>query len=185
MQVIVALLRGVNVGGSNQIRMEKLRAICGSMGLEDSVTLLQSGNVAFRTRETDLAEIAAELEGAIRKECGFETLAVLRTIPDLRAVIEANPFSGREGLNPSRLMVSFLRSDPGDDARQRAREVDAAPEEIHAVGRELYTYYRDGLGQTKLKDRVVSKAIGCQGTARNWNTVAKLLELAEELAGKA
>ena len=180
-KAVAAFLRGVNVGSGNPIRMEKLRAICGSLGLEDTITHVQSGNAIFLTKETNLEEITDELETTIEAECGFHSSVVLRTVSDLEAIVAANPFEGRPDLNPSRLLVTFLYKDPGEEAREAVRIVDTLGEELFAQGRELYVYYTNGVGKTMLKERVLNKALGTMGTSRNWNTVTKVLELATAL----
>lgn len=180
-KAVAALLRGVNVGPGNPLRMEQLRAICGSLGLEDTITHVQSGNAIFLTKETNLAEIAEELETTIEAECGFRSSVALRTVSELEAVVAANPFEGRTDLNASRLLVTFLFQDPGEEGREAVRLVDTLGEELYAVGRELYIYYPNGVGKTLLKERVLNKALGTMGTSRNWNTVTKVLELAQAL----
>jgi len=181
MPVVVGLLRAVNLGPTNKISMETLRAICGSLGLENAATYIQSGNVVFRTKKRDLAKLALELEAAIKAQCGFQSPVVLRTAEDMVGVIARNPFEGREGLKPGWLQVTFLSKDPGEAGRARVRAIDTDPEELHAVGSELYTYYANGVGQSKLQHKAVERAIGCSGTARNWNTVLKLAEMAKGL----
>ena len=180
-KAVVALLRGVNVGMSNPLQMGKLRGICGSLGLEDTVTYLQSGNAIFRTKDIDLAEIHKELETTIKAECGFESAIVLRTVAELEAIVAANPFAGRADINPGRLVVTFLFQDPGDAGRAAVPSVETYGEEVFALGRELYIYYVHGQGKTKLKERHLNKVLGTTGTSRNWNTVTGVLELARNL----
>ncbi len=180
-RALVALLRGVNVGSGNPMRMEALRAVCGSLGLEDTITYVQSGNAIFLTKETDLDEINSELVAAIKTQFGFEVPVVLRTIADLEAIVANNPFAGRTDVDPSRLIVTFLFQDPGDEGREKARVAELCGEELFAIGRETYVYYVNGVGKTQLKERVLNKALGTTGTGRNWNTVVKLLEMAKGL----
>lgn len=181
MPVVVGLLRGVNVGGNCKLPMATLRSLCDALGHEGAVTYIQSGNVVFRTKKRDLAKVATDLEDAIQAEVGFRPAVALRTSAALAEVIAANPFRDREGLQGGRLLVTFLMKDPGEAAREKVRGVDVGPEELYAVGSELYTYYVEGLGKTKLPFRLVDKAIGCSGTARNWNTVLKLAEMARAM----
>lgn len=180
-KAVVALLRGVNVGAGNPLQMGKLRGLCGSLGLEDTVTYLQSGNALFRTKDTDLTEIQKELETTIKAECGFETPVALRTVAELEAIVAANPFAGRADINPSRLLVTFLFQDPGDAGRAAVPFVETYGEEVFALGRELYVYYVNGVSKTKLKERHLNKVLGTTGTSRNWNTVTGILELARNL----
>jgi uncharacterized protein (DUF1697 family) len=183
MTVVISLLRGINVGGNHMIRMEALRAIYQDLGLHDIRTHLQSGNVVFRTARTDLKRLRAQIEDAIEKAVGFRPAVILRTPPELRQAIARNPFAGREDVHPSKLLVTFLTTDPGPEAGERLLAIPAAPEELHLHGRELYIYFPNGMGRPKLKLPLVDKALQTQGTGRNWNTVTKLLEIAEDLEG--
>jgi uncharacterized protein (DUF1697 family) len=161
--------------------MAKLREICVSLGLEDTLTYIQSGNAVFRTKQRNLSKLARDLEAAIDAAVGFRPAVALRTLAAWETVIKANPFGGREGLLPARLLVTFLVADPGDEGRKRVSGIDVSPEEMYAIGSELYTYFVEGVGKTKLPFKAIDKALGVPGTARNWNTVLKLREMARKL----
>ncbi len=182
MPVIIALLRAVNVVGRNMIRMEQLRSLCESCGFQSPRTYLQSGNVVFTSREPRLSPISKRLEDAIEHELGFRPAVVTRTPADLKAVVAANPFASRSGINPSKLLVTFLDKDPGQPARDKIMAINVGPEEIAAAGRELYIYYPCGVGTSKLTTALIERTLqGTRGTARNWNTVNALIDLAENI----
>lgn len=181
MPVVIALLRAVNLAGHNSIKMDALRELCESLGLADPRTHLQSGNVVFRTKERDLVRLAQRLENAIERRCGFRTKVMLRTTSEVRDAIQRNPFAARRGIDPSRLLVNFLADDPGRDAPSKILGLKAHPEELHLAGRELYIYYTNGIGHSKLTAAVIERMLKVSGTGRNWNTVTKLLEIAESL----
>jgi uncharacterized protein (DUF1697 family) len=96
-------------------------------------------------------------------------------------VVARNPFAARRDIEPSKLLVTFLASDPGQQARERVGRIKAQAEELYPHGRELYVYFPNGMGRSKLTTAVIEKALQVPGTARNWNTVAKLKEMAESL----
>ena len=175
------MLRGVNLGPHNRMKMEDLRTLCASLKLQDAQTYVQSGNVVFRTRETDLPLLARRLEDAIERTFGFRSDVILRTGAELKDVIARNPFAGREGIEPNKLLVTFLAADPGDEARAKVRAIRTNAEELWIDGRELYIYYRDGMGRSRLTLTVIDRALKTSGTGRNWNSVTRLLELAEKL----
>ena len=100
---------------------------------------------------------------------------------ELKDVIARNPFAGREGIEPNKLLVTFLAADPGDEARAKVRAIRTNAEELWADGRELYIYYPDGMGRSRLTLTVIDRALKTSGTGRNWNSVTRLLELAEKL----
>lgn len=181
MAVIISMLRGVNVGGHKKVKMDALCTLCGSLGLRDAQTYVQSGNVIFRTEGRDLARLRKRIEDGIEKTFGFHSDVILRTPADLRDVVAGNPFASRSGIEPKKLTVTFLASDPGQEAREKLLAIKAEPEELRIEGRELYIYYPNGMARPKLQWPIIEKALKTSGTARNWNTVTKLLEMAERL----
>lgn len=177
---MIALLRGVNVGGHHKIRMEELRALCQSLKLRDSQTYVQSGNIVFRTDETDTDRLAKRLENAIERKFGFHADVVLRTTAELKDCIARSPFAARKELEPGKLLVTFFACNLEKDRCEQIRAIQAEVEEIKLAARELYIYYPDGMGRSKLVP-VLDRTLKKSGTARNWNTVTKLLEMAEAL----
>lgn len=181
MPVLIALLRGVNVGGHNQIKKEVLRDICLSLKCQSPQTVLQSGNVVFKTAGGDPARLSQSIEAAIERKLGFRPDVLARTTTELREIIKANPFANRSGIDPGKLVVSFLGAAPNAPQRKELLVMDIQPEELHVYGRELYIYFPNGQARPKLSWARVDKILGQRGTARNWNTVTKLLQLAESL----
>jgi uncharacterized protein (DUF1697 family) len=181
MPVLISLLRGVNLAGHRKVKMDELRALYESLGFEDVQTYINSGNVLFRTAGRDLVRLRKRIEDAIESACGFRSDVVLRTPSELRGVIARNPFAARPGMDGSRLAIHFLAGDPGAAAREQVLAIDAAPEELRIDGRELYIYYPNGMARPKLSLAQVEKTLRTSGTSRNWNTVRKLLEMAEKL----
>lgn len=181
MTVVISMLRGINVGGHNLINMEQLRALYESLGLRDAQTFIQSGNVLFRTKVRDHAVLTQKIENAIAGSFGFRPSVIVRTSSELRDVIARNPFATRSGIDPSRLLVTFLASDPGRDAREKVLAMKIEPEELRIDGREVYIYFPNGMARPKLSWPKIEKTLKTPGTGRNWNTVMKLLGMAERL----
>lgn len=178
MPVSIALLRGVNLGPHNRIKMDALRTLCESLGLRGVRTYVNSGNLVFDSKESNHIKLATRLERAIESEFGFRIPVILRTVAEWERAVERNPFAGRSGIEPSKLLVHFLASDPGETGRAKARAIPAAPEEVHFFERELYIYYPNGMARPKLSLAAVERGLGVAGSGRNWNTVLKLRELA-------
>jgi uncharacterized protein (DUF1697 family) len=105
----------------------------------------------------------------------------LRTAAEMRDVIARNPFGKRRGIEPSKLLVSFLASDPGAEAREKVRRMKCDPEELRIEGRELYIHFPNGAGRSKLNWAGLGKMLKTAGTGRNWNSVTKMLEMAGKL----
>ncbi len=181
MTVYISLLRGINVGGNNLVKMEALRALYEKLKFRDVVSYVQSGNVVFRAAEADRARIAGKIEDAIERTFGHRPHVMLRTTAELRDVVARNPFAGREGIEPAKLVVTFLAGEPSDEARVKLEALPKTAEEMHLHLRELFTYFPNGMGQSKLSLPAVDRALKVPGTARNWNTVSKLLAIAEGL----
>jgi uncharacterized protein (DUF1697 family) len=180
MTAMICLLRGVNVGGHNQIKMDALRGLFESLKLCNAQTYIQSGNVVFQTSERDTAKLAAKIESAIEKKHRFRPNVVLRTASEMRDVIVRNPFANRDAIEPNKLAVMFLAREPEPAVQDAVRKIKPEIEELHLLGRELYIYFPDGMGRSKLVP-LLARALQNAGTARNWNTVVKLLEMAEGL----
>jgi len=181
MPVLISMLRGVNVGGHNQIKMDALRELYLSLKLEDARTYVQSGNVIFRTKEKNLAKVAAKIQDAIEKKFGFRPEVVLRTTEEVRSAVAASPFAKRTELEPGKILFSFLTAEPGDEARTNLAELKKYPEELHLMGRELYIYFPDGAGKSKLPWSQLERLLKVNGTARNLNSVRSMLEIAEQM----
>jgi uncharacterized protein (DUF1697 family) len=170
--IFVGLIRAVNVGGV-KLDMAELRALCAKLGFKNAKTYIQSGNVLF---ESSLAEakVKSKLEQALcdhlEKPCGV----LVRTQAELEACLTDNPFGKQP---PNRVICFFL----DEKVARGALSGVVAPggEQVKAVGREVFVYYPEGQGRSKLK-----LPFAKEGTGRNLNTVAKLAALAAELAAK-
>lgn len=176
------MLRGVNVGGHNRIRMDALRTLYASLQLREAATCVQSGNVVFRTDARNPAQLTMRIENGIEKTFGFRPVVVVRSVAEMRDVIAGNPFAARRDIDPARYLVLFLSAQPGPEARDKLARIRCDPDELRIGGRELYIYYPNGLARPKLPWTAIEKTLQVAGTGRNWNTVVKLLEMAESLA---
>ena len=174
------MLRGVNVTGNNKIPMEGLRRLCESLGLKGAQTYIQSGNVVFRTNAKDLAALASRIEDAIEKKFGCRPGVTLRTTAELKEVIARNPFAKQRGIEPAKLQVHFfLTTSPSAEMQSEILRLKTGHvEEIIFGSREMYIYFPDGQGKSKLWP-ALDRALKKSATGRNWNTVTKLLEVAE------
>lgn len=181
MPVVVSLLRGVNVGGHRQIRMETLRVLYESLGLRNPQTHGQSGNILFRTSKRDLSSLSARIAEAIERTFGFRPQVMLRTTAELASVVARNPFAARQGIEPSRFLVIFLAAGPGREACERLLKLETGPDECSLDGRELYFYFPNGVARPTLSPALIEKTLKVPGTARNWNVVNKLLALARQM----
>jgi uncharacterized protein (DUF1697 family) len=181
MAVIISMLRGVNLGPHRRLKMEELRALYESLKLREPRTYVQSGNVIFKTEERDLAKLTKRIEAGIEKKFGFQSDVMVRTTAELKSVIARNPFAKRRGIEPGKLLVTFLASDPGAEARAQVLQIKADPDEMRADGRELYTYFPNGMARPKVPWAAIERVLKLSGTGRNWNSVVNMLEMAEKM----
>src|SRR5437764_1402180 len=130
MTTVISMLRGVNVGGHNMIKMEILRALYESMELRDPQTYVQSGNVIFKTEERNLAQLVMRIEEAIEGRFGIRPTVIVRTSSEMKGVIARNPFAKRSDIDPRRLLVLFLAGDASEEARDNLLRMKADPEEL-------------------------------------------------------
>jgi uncharacterized protein (DUF1697 family) len=166
----IALLRGVNVGKNRRISMTELREKLSASGYDDVRTHGQSGNVVFTSRKG-----AASLERELRDTLGVPV--VVRTAAELAAVVESNPL-GDVADNGSRYLVAFLSRALPAPERRALEEAAVAPERLVVRGRELYSWHPDGLYASPLA-KALAAPREVVATGRNWNTVVKLLALAQ------
>jgi uncharacterized protein (DUF1697 family) len=173
----VALLRGVNLARNRRLDMKALAKLLEDLGFEESRTFLQSGN-AVLTSAKSAAQVKRELERGIADELGLETEVFIRTKAQLAKVVAADPL-GNIVKNPSWYQVSFLASKLPAKAARELENADVAPEQVAVLGREIYAWYPSGMQRSGLTQLLTERKLGASATARNWNTVTKLLALAE------
>lgn len=172
----IALLRGINVGGRNKVPMAELRTLLAGLGYTDVKTHLQSGNAVFSASAKTATQVTKAVEAALAKQYGRNIAVVVRTAAELRAAIDANPLAVD---HPSHFLVNFY-AEPIDRAKLADLDADAyAPEQLALADREIYYNFPGGMRDAKLPT-VVDRKLKTLGTGRNWNTVTKLLELADE-----
>jgi uncharacterized protein (DUF1697 family) len=182
MTVVISLLRAINVSGKNLLPMSELKAIYGTIGLDRTETLLQSGNaVSVLPKAPKLSTLAARIEAAIEARMGFRPRVLLRSLPELRELAEKNPFPAQARSTPEKLVVHFLDRAPAKTALKALGAVHVGPEEFALGTCELYAYFPHGQGKSKLTAARLEQGLGSTGTGRNWNTLLKLIAMAEKL----
>ena len=175
-----ALVRGINVGGRARLAMPALKAGLTGLGFEDVVTYIQSGNAAFRAAGRK-AVIAAAIERRILDDAGLTVTVIVRTHAELARIATRNPFLADER-EPRHLHVLFLDAAPTRSAVGRLDPDRSPPDRFHVDGEEIYLHHPNGLGRSRLSPDYFEKTLGVRGTARNWNTVLKLVELTSPAA---
>jgi uncharacterized protein (DUF1697 family) len=171
----IALLRGVNLAARNRVSMPELRKRLGDAGFEDVATLVASGNIVL-TSSKKPDTVAREIREIVAG-MGVDCAVVVRTRDELAGVIERNPIP--EGVaKPKMLQVTFFSREPDAEVVEKLVSQDYGDERVEVLGREAYAWHPNGIHKSKLA-RELGKGLRADGTARNWNTVTKLLELAD------
>lgn len=175
MGAYVALLRGINVGGKNMIKMAALQSLFVDLGHGDVTTYIQSGNVVFTSPARSASALASAIEQRITRDFGLDITVVIRTKAELGKVIAGNPFAAAD---LSKLHVSFLADKPAPALVRALDGHTSEPDEFRVVGREVYMHCPLGMGNTKLNNTFWERRLKTRTTARNWNTVTTLFDLA-------
>lgn len=166
---LVGLLRGINLGAKRRVAMADLRELVAELGYEDVRTVLASGNVIFTGPK---ANARAKLEKGIEQRFGFQVDVILRTMDELHAVVDNDPFKDAVD-NLTRYFVVFLPSPPDVSALEGE---DFAPDAYAVNGNEIYAWCPDGMRDSRLMKTLGKPRAGPTATVRNMATVRKLLE---------
>jgi uncharacterized protein (DUF1697 family) len=180
MSAYIALLRGINVGGHNSVPMSKLRDLFADLGFSGAKTLLQSGNVVFDGDGRTGKALEELLEKETAKRLGVSADYLVRSAAELAKIIAANPFHKEANADPSHLLVVFLKTAATPAGVKALQASIKGPEVIHARGKHLYIVYPAGIGRSKLTGALIEQKLASRGTARNWNTIQRLLALSNE-----
>ncbi|MDF0727147.1 DUF1697 domain-containing protein [Cytobacillus sp. S13-E01] len=182
MTIYIALLRGINVGGSNRIKMSELRQALETIGLDRVQTYIQSGNILFES-EKGVETLQNQIKHEIEKTFGFSVEVVMRTAEELERIIENCPFSEEaiseaESLSEGEsLYVSMLQDPPLEEGLNKLSAYKTENEEYRIEGKEVYLLFRQSIRNSKLANNL--KKIGVPSTVRNWKTINKLSTMAK------
>ena len=172
----VALLRGINVGGKNRLRMTDLKSLFLRAGCVGVRTYIQSRNVVFQTAESQVEQVSKYVRAELVRRLGREIPVVLRTGDDLARVVTDNPFLAATADSRS-LHVGFLARIPGGHRVSELEHDRSPPDEFAVRGREIYLRVPNGVAITKLTSAYFDRILGLPSTFRNWRTVRKLAEM--------
>ena len=175
MDTYVALLRGINVGGSHMVKMADLKRLMEECGCADVRTYIQSGNAVFRSAVSDVSRLEKKIAGAIAKSHGFEPRVLVLTGAELMRAAAANPFA-EAAREPKCVHLFFLGAKPAKPDLEAIGALKAKTERFALKARVFYMHTPDGLGKSKLATRA-ERLLGVDATARNWSTVTALLEM--------
>lgn len=174
----IALFRGINVGGNNLLLMKDLVAALENLGCQDVATYIQSGNAVFRSKETDTSLLSDRIKAAIGESHGFEPMVLVLESEELEKAVRSNPFPEAES-EPKTLHAYFLATPPERPDLEALEGIKGDRERFALGDRVFYLHAPDGIGRSKLAANA-EKLLGIPTTARNWRTVRKLMEMADQ-----
>jgi uncharacterized protein (DUF1697 family) len=176
--VYVAMLRGVNVGG-NSLKMDWLRDACANIGMQNVRTYVQSGNIVFSSRLA-AAKLAATLKATIDPQTRLPVSVVVRNASEMAKIVAGNPFVKQNGIELTKLHVTFLAKAPSKPALDRLDALAGTRDEYRLAKQEIYLHCPINYGETKLSNAAIEKALSVGATTRNWTTVTTLCAMAAE-----
>jgi uncharacterized protein (DUF1697 family) len=180
MPIHIALLRGINVGGRKLVSMSDLRDLFEALRFRDVKSLLQSGNLIFQSDRRTGAALEGLLEVETKKRLDVSVDYFVRTAEEWESIVARNPFPEEAKLDPSHLVVLFLKEAPEAKNVKALQAAIRGPEIVRALGKQLYIVYPAGIGDSKLTNAVIERTLGLRGTGRNWNTVLKVAALTQQ-----
>jgi uncharacterized protein (DUF1697 family) len=176
--VYVAMLRGVNVGG-NSLKMDWLRDACANIGMQNVRTYVQSGNIVFSSRLA-AAKLATTLKTTIDAKTRLPVGVVVRNASEMAKIVAGNPFVKQNGIEPTKLHVTFLAKAPSKPALDKLDALAGTRDEYRLAKQEIYLHCPINYGETKLSNAAIEKALSVGATTRNWTTVTTLCAMAAE-----
>jgi len=177
MKTYIALLKGINVGGHKKVPMADLRELLTKSGFENVQTYIQSGNVILQSSKSDISVIEKNIQESIMDHFGFEVSVLVKTRSDLKRIFEDSPFSEEEKKASYFIM---LHNTAEDDLVKVASEKVYEGEEYKILKDCIYFFCEKGFGQAKFNANFFERKLKTFATARNYNTMVKLLSLSEE-----
>lgn len=174
----ISVLRGINVSGQKKIKMADLKSLYESLGFQNVVTYIQSGNVIFDAGSSDKNELKTTTEKAIEERYAFHVPVDIRTHREISDIIDNNPLGPVDPQkNGTKVLVTFLSAEPAAEKIAGLQHHVAEPEQLFVMGKEVYLYCPNGYGKSKLSNTFLEKKLGVGATTRNWKSVLKLYEL--------
>ena len=176
----LALLRGINVGGNNIIKMADLKACFENMGFSDVVTYIQSGNVLFKSAEKDKLKLTNKIEKALSERFNYKSRIVAVTHKELRKIVDGAPEGFGEDLDQDRYDVIFLKAPLTPREAMKNIRIKEGVDQAYAGRFVLYFSRLISKASQSHLTKIITLPIYQNMTIRNWNTTTKLLALMEK-----
>lgn len=172
----VALLRGINVGGNNMIKMETLRSTLAALGFDNVKSYINSGNLAFDTAETDDRKLAVRIHDAIKADFGFDISVMVRSVSEIEDAIANNPFEGQFERDKD-VHVFFLNGELTADQKAMLLRQGSDDEQFAIFDRHVICMLKIHILDSAVGKGFIDKKLKVATTGRNWRTVKTLADL--------
>jgi uncharacterized protein (DUF1697 family) len=181
MAIYISILRGINLGGHNTIKMDALKELFVGIGAVNIQTYIQSGNVVYQSDDKNSEELNVLISDEIRRQFGFDVPTMTTTFDELNHIVGSNPFAVDETKEPSFLHVTFLADKPLSENAAKINTAEYLPDEFLLSGKAVYLYCPNGYGKTKLSNSFFERKLKVSATTRNWKTTSELLTIANKM----
>lgn len=172
----IALLRGINVSGQKQIKLNDLKSMFEAMKFTDVQTYIQSGNVVFKSKQLPINKLEKRITKAISDKYGFDVKVIVKTPEEIEYVLNNNPFIKKKK-NIERLYVTFLSENPSEANITKLKENNYAPEEYIIDDTNIFLFFPNGYGKAKLNNNHFESKLKVHATTRNWKTIQAIAEM--------
>jgi len=179
MTTYISILRGINVGGHNQVKMDALRQLYAELGYSSIQSYIQSGNVIFASGLSDINYLEKNIREKIFETFGLKVSVLVMTIVELKTVLENNPYIKDTMKNPAFIHLTFLSGIPDKELVEKIPTGYYLPDEFYISGKTIYLYCPAGYGNTKLSNNFFENKFRLTATTRNLKTSSVLLSMAE------
>jgi uncharacterized protein (DUF1697 family) len=179
MTIYIALLRGINVGGHNKIKMADLRGALEGLGLNKVQTYIQSGNIVFESEIAEEKTLSSLIQQGIATHFGLTISVILRTAEEFKQIIRDCPYDKDSLTEGESIHCCLLNEAPSQKEIDLLVQTDNGKDEYQIIGREIYVYFHQSMLDSKLSNQFQKFRIPV--TMRNWNTMNKLLAMVSEV----
>lgn len=178
----IALLRGINVSGHNNIKMAELKQLFVDLSYNNITTYIQSGNVIFTSKEKSTSKIKNNIIEAVQQSFGYDLKVLVITKNELKTIFNSNPYLERSTIDITKLCVTFLSNNPILESIPQIEALIANNEdEFKIIDKSIYLHCPTGFVRTKLTNNLFERKLKSDATTRNWKTITKLVELSNEI----
>jgi len=176
MKTYIALLRGINVSGQKKMKMADLKIFLEDIGFKNVRTYIQSGNIIFEYIKTSQTDLANRIKNEIQKQYSFEVPTLVLTSDYIKNILDNNPWGKNK--ETCQMYFTLLEEQTLSKNITKIKRENYLPDEFSIDGKVIYLYIPNGYGRTRLNNNFFEKKLQVQATTRNWNTLNKILEIA-------